>query len=166
MHYEAPAASRLDAEMTKVLSWFATDLKLDPVRKAGIAYLWFVTLHPFEGGNGRIARAIADMALARADGTSHRFYSMSRQIAQERKAYYTQFERQQKGGVDITSWLSWFLHCFSRAVVTAENTQMLIRHRIEGYAGTRRPPRSDSKSGRRTKYQLPSGYGTRTGAIW
>jgi Fic family protein len=96
------------------------------------------------------------MALARADGTSHGFYSMSRQIAQERKAYYTQFERQQKGGVDITSWLSWFLHCFSRAVVTAENTQMLIRHRIEGYAGTRRPPRSDSNpgGGRSTGYRL------------
>lgn len=101
-----PAASRLDAEMMKFLSWFATDLKLDPMRNADIAHLWFVTLHPFEDGNGRIARAIADMSLARADGTSHRFYSMSRQIAQEHKAHCTQFARQQKGGVDITSWLS------------------------------------------------------------
>ena len=122
MHYEAPEASRLDAEMKKLLSWFETDLKLDPVLKAGIAHLWFVTIHPFEDGNGRIARAIADMALARADGTPSRFYSMSRQIKQERKAYYTQLERQQKGSVDITSWLSWFLNCFSHAVVNAEET--------------------------------------------
>ncbi len=122
VHYEAPEASRLDAEMTKFLSWFETELKLDPVLKASIAHLWFVTIHPFEDGNGRIARAIADMALARADGTSNRFYSMSRQIEQERKAYYTQLERQQKGSVDISSWLSWFLNCFLRAVVNAEDT--------------------------------------------
>lgn len=131
VHYEAPEASRLDAEMTRFLSWFATDLKLDPVLKAGIAHLWFVTLHPFEDGNGRIARAIADMALARADGTSHRFYSMSRQIEQERKAYYTQLERQQKGDVDITAWLSWFLHCFSRAVVNAEDTLSSVLFKAE-----------------------------------
>jgi Fic family protein len=122
VHYEALEASRLDAEMTKFLSWFETELKLDPVLKASIAHLWFVTIHPFEDGNGRIARAIADMALARADGTSNRFYSMSRQIEQERKAYYTQLERQQKGSVDISSWLSWFLNCFLRAVVNAEDT--------------------------------------------
>ena len=122
VHYEAPEASRLDAEMTKFLSWFETDLKLDPVLKAGIAHLWFVTIHPFEDGNGRIARAIADMALARADGTSNRFYSMSRQLEQERKEYYAQLERQQKGSLDITCWLSWFLRCFSHAIDTAEDT--------------------------------------------
>ncbi len=122
LHYEAPEASRLDAEMTKFLSWFEADLKLDPVLKAGIAHLWFVTIHPFEDGNGRIARAIADMALARADGTSNRFYSMSRQLEKERKEYYAQLERQQKGSLDITSWLSWFLSCFSHAVDHAEGT--------------------------------------------
>ena len=122
VHYEAPEASRLDAEMTKFLSWFESDLKLDPVLKAGIAHLWFVTIHPFEDGNGRIARAIADMALARADGTSSRFYSMSRQLEKERKEYYAQLERQQKGSLDITSWLSWFLGCFSHAVDNAEDT--------------------------------------------
>jgi Fic family protein len=131
VHYEAPEASRLDAEMTKFLSWFETDLKLDPVLKAGIAHLWFVTIHPFEDGNGRIARAIADLALARADGTANRFYSMSRQIEQERKAYYTQLERQQKSSVDITSWLSWFLHCFSRAVVNAEDTLSSVLFKAE-----------------------------------
>ena len=115
VHYEAPEASRLDAEMKKFFSWFGTELKLDPVLKMGIAHLWFVTIHPFEDGNGRIARAIADRGLARADGTSNRFYSMSRQIEQERKAYYAQLERQQKGSVDITSWLFWFLNCFSTA---------------------------------------------------
>lgn len=122
VHYEAPEASRLDAEMTKFLSWFESDLNLDPVLKAGIAHLWFVTIHPFEDGNGRIARAIADMALARADGTSNRFYSMSRQLEKERKEYYAQLERQQKGSLDITSWLSWFLSCFSHAVDNAEET--------------------------------------------
>jgi Fic family protein len=101
------------------------------VLKAGIAHLWFVTIHPFEDGNGRIARAIADMVLARADGTSSRFYSMSRQIEQERKAYYTQLERQQKGSVDITSWLSWFLNCFSRAVVNAEDTLFSVLFKAE-----------------------------------
>jgi len=122
VHYEAPEASRLDAEMTKFLSWFESGLKFDPVLKAGIAHLWFVTIHPFEDGNGRIARAIADMALARADGTSHRFYSMSRQFEKERKEYYAQLERQQKGSLDITSWLSWFLTCFSHAIDSAEDT--------------------------------------------
>jgi Fic family protein len=131
VHYEAPEASGLDAEMTKLLSWFENDLNLDPVLKAGIAHLWFVTIHPFEDGNGRIARAIADMALARADGTSSRFYSMSRQIEQERKAYYTQLERQQKGSVDITSWLSWFLNCFSRAVFNAEDTLSSVLFKAE-----------------------------------
>jgi Fic family protein len=131
VHYQAPEAARLDAEMTKFLSWFETELKLDPVLKAGIAHLWFVTIHPFADGNGRIARAIEDMTLARADGTSNRFYSMSRQIEQERKAYYTQLERQQKGSVNITSWLSWFLNCFLRAVVNAEDTLSSVFFKVE-----------------------------------
>ncbi len=122
MHYEAPEAARIDMEMTTFLSWFEDNLKLDPVLKAGIAHLWFVTIHPFEDGNGRIARAIRDMALARADGTSHRFYSMSRQLEKERKEYYAQLERQQKGSLDITSWLSWFLTCFLHAIDNAEDT--------------------------------------------
>jgi Fic family protein len=131
IHYEAPESGRLDVEITKFLSWFEVDMKLDPVLRAGIAHLWFVTIHPFEDGNGRIARAIADMALARADGTSSRFYSMSRQIEQERKAYYTQLEIQQKGSVDITSWLSWFLTCFSRAVDNAEYTLSSVLFKAE-----------------------------------
>ena len=140
VHYEAPEASRINAEMTKLLSWFETDLKLDPVLKAGIAHLWFVSIHPFEDGNGRIARAIADMALARADGTSSRFYSMSRQIELERKAYYTQLERQQKNSVNITSWLSWFLNCFSHAVVNAEDTLSSVLFKAELWNRINRDP--------------------------
>ncbi|TKB05841.1 Fic family protein [Desulforhopalus sp. IMCC35007] len=131
VHYEAPDASRIDAEMTEFLLWFETELKLDPMLKAGIAHLWFVSIHPFEDGNGRIARAIADMALARADGTSNRFYSMSRQIEKERKAYYMQLERQQKGRVDITAWLLWFLDCVSHAIDNAKDTLSSILSKAE-----------------------------------
>ncbi|MEP2878149.1 Fic family protein [Nisaea sp.] len=121
VHFEAPSADRLDSEMAAFLSWFETDHKdLDPVLKAGIAHLWFVTIHPFEDGNGRIARAIADMALARADGTAERFYSMSSQIEHERKDYYTQLERQQRSEPDITGWLEWFLDCLGHAMSSAE----------------------------------------------
>lgn len=131
VHYEAPEASRIDAEMTEFLLWFETELRLDPMLKAGIAHLWFVSIHPFEDGNGRIARAIADMALARADGTSNRFYSMSRQIEKERKAYYLQLERQQKGNVDITAWLLWFLDCISHSIDNAKDTLSLILFKAE-----------------------------------
>ena len=120
VHFEAPHAAKLDAEMTAFLTWFEVNNAFDPVLKAAIAHFWFVTIHPFEDGNGRIARAIADMALARADGTSSRFYSMSKQIERERKDYYAYLERQQKGNVDITVWLSWFLNCLMRAVKNAE----------------------------------------------
>lgn len=119
VHYEAPASERLDEEMTRFLDWFETAAP-DPVLKAGIAHLWFVTIHPFDDGNGRIARAIADLALARAEGTAQRFYSMSAQIRAERKAYYDMLERAQKGGLDITPWLSWFIGCLDRAFDGAE----------------------------------------------
>jgi Fic family protein len=120
VHFEAPAADRLEHEMAIFLAWFEAPNGIDPVLKAGITHLWFVTIHPFEDGNGRIGRAIADMALARADGTKERFYSMSAQIEAERKHYYLTLERCQKGGVDITSWLEWFLGCLGRAVDGAE----------------------------------------------
>ena len=128
VHFEAPEASRLKAEMKDFLNWFNEAMDLDPVLKAGIAHLWFVTLHPFEDGNGRIARAIADMQLARADGSRERFYSMSVQIRQERNAYYDILEKTQKNthvtkkGIDITAWLEWFLVCLNRALDTTENT--------------------------------------------
>jgi Fic family protein len=116
VHFEAPVASRLDGEMTAFLKWFnGVQENLDPVLKAAIAHLWFVTIHPFEDGNGRIARAIADQQLARSEQSAQRFYSMSAQIRQERKAYYDILEATQKGNLDITPWLEWFLDCLGRA---------------------------------------------------
>ena len=120
VHFEAPEAARLLHEMESFLTWFEQEAKTDPVIKAGVAHFWFVTIHPFEDGNGRIARAIADMALARADQARERFYSMSAQIELERKAYYDQLEGQQRGDTDITPWLDWFLECLGRAIEQAD----------------------------------------------
>ncbi|MGH6815666.1 MAG: Fic family protein [Hyphomicrobiaceae bacterium] len=122
IHFEAPKADRLGDEMTRFLAWFDEAPASDPVLKAGLAHLWFVTIHPFEDGNGRIARAIADMALARADRTEKRFYSMSSQIEAERRDYYQRLEDQQRGSLDVTNWLSWFLACLDRALERAEET--------------------------------------------
>jgi Fic family protein len=115
VHYEAPPAKALKQEMRAFLDWFERERNLDPVLKAGVAHLWFVTVHPFEDGNGRIARAIADLALARSEESPQRFYSMSAQIRAERTAYYRMLERTQKGELDITPWLTWFLECLNRA---------------------------------------------------
>src|SRR5208283_4875412 len=104
VHYQAPDARRLDREMKLFLEWFSSEQKIDPVLKSGIAHLWFVSIHPFDDGNGRIARAIADMVLARSEGSSQRFYSMSAQIRQERNAYYDILEQTQKGETEITAW--------------------------------------------------------------
>jgi Fic family protein len=122
VHFEAPTAARLDTEVPVFLQWFGGDTRLDPVLKAAIAHLWIVTLHPFEDGNGRIARAIADMALARSEQSPQRFYSMSAQIRAERNTYYDLLESTQKGDLDITAWLEWFLGCLDRAIAGAENT--------------------------------------------
>lgn len=122
VHFEAPHASRLHDEMHKFLTWFETQGNIDTVIKAGIAHFWFVTIHPFEDGNGRIARAIADMALARSDNSKDRFYSMSAQIESEQKSYYAQLEAQQRGELNITCWLDWFLDCLNRAIHSAEDT--------------------------------------------
>jgi Fic family protein len=123
VHFEAPKAEVVATEMAKFIDWFNQEEELDPVIKAGIAHLWFVTIHPFEDGNGRIARAIADLQLARADGTSQRFYSMSAQIRQERADYYKMLEATQRSGdLDITLWLRWFLDCLNRALETADTT--------------------------------------------
>ena len=128
IHFEAPDAARLNGEIKAFLAWFAGSEDMDPVIKAGIAHLWFVTVHPFEDGNGRIARAITDMQLARSDGNKDRFYSMSVQISQERKTYYDILEKTQKSadisktGIDITPWLEWFLACLNRTFKETENT--------------------------------------------
>ena len=122
VHFEAPSAEKLDLEMTAFLEWFEAANGIDPVVKAGVAHFWFVTIHPFEDGNGRIGRAIVDLELARADGTAERFYSMSSQIEAERKEYYLQLERGQRNGLDVTVWLEWFLGCLGRAIAKADET--------------------------------------------
>jgi Fic family protein len=129
VHYEAPAAKRLDMEMRTFLEWFNHPAEMDEVLKAALAHLWFVTLHPFDDGNGRIARAIADMTLARSEGSPRRFYSMSAQIRQERNAYYTMLERTQKGTMDITPWMEWFLACLDRAIAGSQTTLAGVLHK-------------------------------------
>jgi len=123
VHFEAPVAARLPGEMGLFLRWFNDETwNTDAVLKAAIAHLWFVTVHPFADGNGRIARAIADMALARSEGSPQRFYSMSAQIGLERNAYYDTLEQTQKAGMDITPWMIWFLDCLGRAIEAAQIT--------------------------------------------
>ena len=122
VHFEAPKADRLAGEMGSFLDWFEGKDQIDPVLKAGLAHLWFVTIHPFDDGNGRIARAIADLALARSENSPQRFYSMSAQIRQERNAYYDILEQTQKGTMDITPWMEWFLGCLGRSIDSANVT--------------------------------------------
>lgn len=140
VHYEAPKAEGLDREMAAFLDWFDSGPEMDLVLKAAVAHLWFVTLHPFDDGNGRIARAIADLMLARSEGSAQRFYSLSAQIRIERKAYYDILESTQKGGLDITPWLGWFLGCLDRAFDHAEETlaRVLAKARFwDRHAGER-----------------------------
>ena len=128
VHFEAPAAARLDQEMSAFLQWFEAEDATDPVLRAGLAHLWFVTIHPFDDGNGRIARAIADMALARSEKSPQRFYSMSAQIRIERNTYYDKLEKTQETGLDISPWLEWFLGCLDRALdQTEKNLGSVLR---------------------------------------
>lgn len=122
VHFEAPAAKRLEEAMRQFLEWFNTDAATEPVLKAALAHLWFVTIHPFDDGNGRIARAIADMSLARSEGSPQRFYSMSAEIREERGEYYRILEHTQRGTMEITPWMAWFLGCLTRAIEGAQAT--------------------------------------------
>jgi len=140
VHFEAPAAGRLPDEVRRFLEAFNQPASLDPVLGAGLAHLWFVTIHPFDDGNGRIARAIADMALARADGTQDRFYSMSSQIEVERKDYYRQLEGTQRGRLDVTAWLAWFLGCLDRALGSAERSMATVLHKARFWQHASRHP--------------------------
>lgn len=126
-HFESPSAAKVPNEMTIFLEWIEKEQNIDPVLKAGLAHLWFVTIHPFEDGNGRIARAITDMLLARADKSTQRFYSMSAQIQAERNKYYDILESTQKGDLDVTQWLLWFLDCLMRS---KEQTDEIIAKTI------------------------------------
>jgi Fic family protein len=122
VHFEAPAAPRLNREIKAFLGWFNRPNEKDWVLKAALAHLWFVTIHPFEDGNGRIARAIADMGLARSENSSQRFYSMSAQIRRERQTYYDRLEQAQQSTMDVTNWMEWFLDCLIRAIEGAQAT--------------------------------------------
>lgn len=121
VHYEAPSHDLLKKEMARFIKWCNRASDIDPVLKSALAHFWFITIHPFEDGNGRIARAIADMMLARSEKTSQRFYSMSSQIQRERKDYYLILEDCQKGTLDITQWMDWYLNCLKRAIGASEN---------------------------------------------
>ncbi len=131
VHFEAPSSERLSEEMGQFIDWFngggrAMPDAMDGVVKAALVHLWFVTVHPFEDGNGRIARALADMALARSEASSQRFYSMSARIRLERAAYYACLERTQKGSMDVTGWIDWFLDCLGQAIAGARRTLALV----------------------------------------
>lgn len=128
VHYEAPKPDRVPDEMGVFLRWLNFDCKLDVVLKSAIAHFWFVTVHPFDDGNGRIARAIADMLLARSDGSPQRFYSMSNQLLADRKAYYRILEQAQRGSGDLTNWLTWYLECLKRALeATAITLESILK---------------------------------------
>jgi Fic family protein len=131
VHFEAPHANQVAAEMKAFLTWFNAKDALDPVVKAGVAHLWFVTIHPFADGNGRIARAIADLSLARSEGSAQRFYSMSTQIRTERTTYYFLLESTQRGDLDITPWLQWFLACLDRSFTGAETILGVVLNKAE-----------------------------------
>lgn len=140
VHFEAPKAARLDSEMIRFIRGFNAPVSIDPVLKAGIVHFWFVTIHPFEDGNGRIARALADMALARADGSKERFYSMSSRIEAERKDYYQNLESAQRGDLDITRWLGWFLGCLDRAIEGADQMLAAVLHKARLWQRINRDP--------------------------
>ncbi len=131
IHFEAPSADRVDHEMKLFLEWFNQETSLDLVLKAAIAHFWFITIHPFDDGNGRIARAIGDLMLARSEKSSRRFYSLSAQIQKERKGYYAILEQTQKGKLDITQWIEWFFNCLKRAVEEALSMLEKMRYKSQ-----------------------------------
>jgi Fic family protein len=143
VHFEAPTDERVEQEMKGFLDWFAGGTEVDPVLKAGIAHLRFVTIHPFDDGNGRIARAIADLCLARSERSSQRFYSMSAQIRLERGGYYDMLERTQKAETDITEWLTWFLECLGRAIDGAETLLASVLTKARFWKGLGASPLND-----------------------
>ncbi|MBI5274609.1 MAG: Fic family protein [Chlamydiales bacterium] len=122
IHFEGPPAYLVDHEMERFLNWLNNEQTIDPVLKAALAHLWFVTIHPFDDGNGRIGRAIVDLLLARSENSSHRFYSLSAQIQIERKSYYVILEQTQKGTLDVTCWIEWFFRCLGTAIEDASST--------------------------------------------
>jgi len=165
VHFEAPLAERLPLEMKTFLKWFNASLTTDAVLKAAIAHLWFVTIHPFDDGNGRITRALTDMQLSRADGTPQRFYSMSAQILKEKTAYYNILEQTQKGGLDITAWLSWFLDCLFNAMDATETTLSAIVSRMKFWE-VNRDTALNSRQQYMVKSLLDDFFGSLTTSKW
>lgn len=137
VHYQAPDSDLLENEMIRFLDWFNNETNLDPLIKAAIAHLWLVTIHPFDDGNGRISRAIADMQLSRADKTKRRFYSMSGQIRLERNTYYEILEKTQSGNTEITSWLEWFLSCLGRAMDATDSVLESVKLKAKILGGAK-----------------------------
>ncbi len=131
VHFEAPESDRLESEMKLFLDWFNSDDTPDFVLKSAIAHLWFVTVHPFDDGNGRIARALADMLLVKADGDNQRFYSMSARIRLERKVYYEILEKTQSGTLDVTKWMQWYLHCLDSALNTTDKSLKQVLYKAQ-----------------------------------
>jgi len=165
IHYQAPAAKRVPSEMTAFLTWFNGEAQLDPVLKAALAHLWFVTIHPFDDGNGRIARAITDLALARSEQSPHRCYSMSAQIGLERKEYYAVLEATQQGNLDVTAWLEWFLGCLDRAIAGADATLSGVLTKARFWEARAHQPVSERQ--RKVLNQLLDGFeGKLTSSKW
>lgn len=165
VHFEAPTADRLPGEMAVFLDWFNGPVAIDPVLKAALAHLWFVTIHPFDDGNGRIARAIADLALARSEGSPSRSYSMSARIRVERDEYYRILERTQKGTMDITPWMRWFLGCLDRAFDQAEATLAVVLRKARFWQARAGEPFNDRQ--RRVLGRLLDGFeGKLTSSKW
>ncbi len=134
IHFQAPDSDKLENEMARFLEWYNNERKLDTVLKSGVAHLWFITIHPFDDGNGRIARALADRLLSIADETGYRFYSMSAQIRKERNEYYDILERTQRGSLDITEWLRWYLMCLARSFTATEEVLETVLHKAGFWA--------------------------------
>lgn len=165
VHYEAPTADRVSQEMTAFIEWLDTKHDIDPVIIAAIAHLWFVTIHPFEDGNGRIARAIADLALARSEQSAQRFYSMSSQIRAERNRYYDLLEATQKGDLDITPWLQWFLECLDRAFDKADDTLSAVMDKARYWDAIKDQPLNERQQ--RVLNRLLDGFeGKLTSSKW
>ncbi len=165
VHFEAPAAGRIEHEIAMFLDWFNTESDTDWVVKSALAHLWFVTIHPFDDGNGRVARAIADMALARSERSSQRFYSMSSQIRAERNDYYRILERTQKGTTDVTDWMGWFLGCLGRAIDGAATTLEAVLTKASFWKNIAAVPLNDRQ--RRVLNRLLDGFeGKLTTSKW
>jgi len=165
VHYQAPPVDRLPAEMSLFLGWFNGTAPIDPVLKAALAHLWFVTIHPFDDGNGRIARAIADLALARSEQSPQRFYSMSAQIRLERNDYYDILERTQKGTLKVTPWMQWFLGCLDRAFDGANATLASVLRKARFWEAHAEEPLNDRQ--RKVVNRLLDGFaGKLTSSKW